>query len=98
MRERSGLSHLRAGRRAGFAARMLARGGDGGDIRSVTTPTPTSPTTGALDAILKPRTIAVVGASRAPNTIGHQIVANLVERGFTGAVYPVNPKAHAVCA
>jgi acetyl coenzyme A synthetase (ADP forming)-like protein len=53
---------------------------------------------GALDAILKPRTIAVVGASRTPNTIGHQIVANLVGNGFTGAVYPVNPKARAIHA
>ena len=46
--------------------------------------------------ILKPRTIAVVGASRSPNTIGHQILANLVHRGFTGSVFPVNPKASAV--
>ena len=53
---------------------------------------------GALDAILKPRSIAVVGASRAANTIGHQIVANIVGCGFTGAVYPVNPKAHAIHA
>ena len=53
---------------------------------------------GALDAILKPRSIAVVGASRATNTIGHQIVANIVGCGFTGAVYPVNPKAHAIHA
>ena len=50
----------------------------------------------ALDAILKPRTIAVIGASRTPNTIGHQIMANLLRYGFTGAVYPVNPKAAAV--
>ena len=59
----------------------------------------TSPATpGALDAILKPRSIAVVGASRTASTIGHQIVANLVRHGFAGAVYPVNPKAHAVHA
>jgi acetyl coenzyme A synthetase (ADP forming)-like protein len=49
-----------------------------------------------LDMILKPRSIAVVGASRAPNTIGHQILANLVQRRFTGAVFPVNPKATSV--
>ncbi len=30
----------------------------------------------SLDPILAPRTIAVIGASRAPNTIGHQILAN----------------------
>ncbi len=50
----------------------------------------------ALDSILKPRAIAVVGASRSPNTIGHEILANLITRGFTGAVYPVNPSAHAI--
>lgn len=49
-----------------------------------------------LDAILKPRTVAVVGASRSPSTIGHQILANLLEHGFTGAVFPVNPHASAV--
>jgi acetyltransferase len=51
---------------------------------------------GALDAILKPRSIAVIGASRSPDTIGHQIVANLVRHGFTGAVHPVNPKAGSI--
>lgn len=50
-------------------------------------------TRGALDALLMPRAIAVIGASRTPDTIGHQVVANLVEHGFTGSVYPVNPKA-----
>jgi len=38
----------------------------------------------------------VIGASRTPNTIGHEIVANLVGYGFTGTVYPVNPKADAI--
>ena len=50
----------------------------------------------SLDPILKPRSIAVVGASRAEHTIGHQVVANLVLRGFTGALYPINPKAAAI--
>lgn len=49
-----------------------------------------------LDALLRPRSIAVVGASRTPNTIGHQILSNLLRHGYTGAVYPVNPTAHAV--
>jgi acetyl coenzyme A synthetase (ADP forming)-like protein len=52
--------------------------------------------TGSLDAILKPRAIAVVGASRAPHSIGQQVVTNLIDHGFTGAVYPVNPKAHSI--
>ncbi|TFG53582.1 MAG: hypothetical protein E4H37_02755 [Gemmatimonadales bacterium] len=50
----------------------------------------------ALDPILKPKTIAVIGASRSRYTIGHEILANLISRGFTGAVYPVNPHAHAI--
>ena len=49
-----------------------------------------------LDAILKPRTVAVIGASRSPAHIGHQVTANLVAHGFTGSVYPVNPSAAAI--
>jgi acyl-CoA synthetase (NDP forming) len=49
-----------------------------------------------LAPILSPRSIAVVGASRTPDTIGHQIVANLLRYGFTGAVYPVNPRAGSI--
>lgn len=49
-----------------------------------------------LDALLRPRSVAVVGASRTPDTIGYQILDNLVRHGFTGAVYPVNPSAASV--
>jgi acetyl coenzyme A synthetase (ADP forming)-like protein len=54
------------------------------------------PDPASLEPIMRPRSIAVLGASRSPNTIGHQILANLVQHGYTGAVYPVNPTAHAV--
>ena len=43
--------------------------------------------------ILRPSTIAVVGASRRPGTIGHEVVRNLLIGGFEGTVYPVNPSA-----
>jgi len=49
--------------------------------------------TRSLDPILSPQSIAVVGASRSPSTLGHQILANLVNYGFTGTVYPVTPSA-----
>jgi acetate---CoA ligase (ADP-forming) len=49
-----------------------------------------------LDPILRARSIAVVGASRQPGTIGYQVVANLVRHGYTGVVYPVNPKASSI--
>lgn len=52
----------------------------------------------ALHSLRAPRTIAVIGASRRADTIGHQITRNLLAHGFSGAVYPVNPGAHAVCS
>ena len=51
-----------------------------------------------LQSILAPRSIAVVGASRSPGTIGHEIVRNLIRCGFTGSLYPVNPNAKAICS
>jgi len=47
----------------------------------------------SLDPIIRPRSVAVIGASRQPNSIGWQIVDNLLRYGFQGAVYPINPKA-----
>ncbi len=49
-----------------------------------------------LDSLLRPRSIAVVGASRRPNTIGFQILDNLVRYGFNGPLYPVNPQAQVI--
>ena len=49
-----------------------------------------------LDPILRPKSIAVIGASRRPNTIGWQILHNLLEHGFQGPVYPINPKARSI--
>jgi len=50
----------------------------------------------SLTPILRPRAIAVIGASRQPATIGWQILDNLLANGFKGPVYPVNPKATAI--
>ncbi|HVX40096.1 MAG TPA: acetate--CoA ligase family protein [Gemmatimonadaceae bacterium] len=51
-----------------------------------------------LRPLLAPQSIAVVGASHRAGTIGNQIVRNLISYGYTGAVYPVNPRAASVCA
>lgn len=45
-----------------------------------------------IDSILKPRSVAVIGASSKPHTIGSDLMCRLVEYGFTGDIYPVNPK------
>ncbi len=49
-----------------------------------------------MDSFFSPGSVAVIGASRRPDTIGYQIVDNLVRHGYTGVVYPVNPHAVAV--
>ena len=45
-----------------------------------------------LDKIMKPRAIAVIGASTKAHTIGSDIMKRLQEYGFKGKIYPVNPK------
>jgi acetyltransferase len=46
----------------------------------------------SLDPLFKPRSVAIIGASARPYTIGHRILTNLMEHGFTGPLFPVNPK------
>lgn len=50
----------------------------------------------SIERMVRPRSVAVIGAGRDPGNIGHAIVRNLVTGGFTGAVYPVNPNATAI--
>ena len=45
-----------------------------------------------LDPLFSPRAVAVVGASNRELTIGYRIIENLLDFGFRGEVYPVNPK------
>lgn len=47
----------------------------------------------AIDALLNPRSIAVIGASAAPEKAGGRRWKTLVEGGFKGPLYPVHPKA-----
>ena len=46
-----------------------------------------------LDAIFNPQSVAVVGASTRPNTVGNDLLRNLVRDKYIGKIYPVNPKA-----
>jgi acetyl coenzyme A synthetase (ADP forming)-like protein len=49
-----------------------------------------------LKPIFYPRSIAVVGASRTPGKMGHEILRNIIEHGFKGEIYPVNPEADSI--
>jgi acetyl coenzyme A synthetase (ADP forming)-like protein len=56
---------------------------------------------GEMGTFLSPRSVAVIGASRDPTSIGGQLFENLLMAEFQGPVYPVNPKSsvvHAVVA
>ncbi len=50
----------------------------------------------SLEPVFRPRSVAVIGASRNPESIGWALVDNLLRFGFQGAVFPVNPRARAV--
>lgn len=45
-----------------------------------------------LVSLFKPSSIAVVGASKTPGKIGNAIIRNLLNSGYQGTIYPVNPK------
>ncbi|HTA20835.1 MAG TPA: CoA-binding protein, partial [Polyangia bacterium] len=55
-----------------------------------------STTTLPLDALFRPRAVAVIGASRHRGTIGGELFHNLATRDFAGAIYPVNRSADIV--
>jgi len=50
----------------------------------------------ALDSIFAPKSVAVVGATETPGTVGRTIVWNLISSSFGGTIYPVNPKRPSV--
>ncbi len=44
-----------------------------------------------LESLFSPKSVAVIGASRTPGKVGHDILENLVKGGFQGTIIPVNP-------
>jgi acetyltransferase len=50
----------------------------------------------SLEALFRPRSVAVLGASRHPEKLGHRLLKNLLEYGFDGRVLPVNPSGEAI--
>ena len=49
-----------------------------------------------LDGLFRPRSIAVIGASENPFSIGHIVIKNLSEHGFRGPIFPINPKSRSI--
>jgi len=46
-----------------------------------------------LDYFFRPKSVAIIGASRDPKKIGHVIFRNFVEGKFSGRIFPINPNA-----
>ncbi len=44
-----------------------------------------------LNSLLTPKSVAVVGASATPGKIGYSVMKNLIEGGYKGKIYPINP-------
>lgn len=54
-------------------------------------------TENAIDLMLNPRSVAIVGASNEPGKRGNRAVRILLDDGYAGHVYPVNPREAEVC-
>ncbi len=46
-----------------------------------------------LDSLFRPKSVAVIGASTKELHIGNRVIKNLLDFGFKGEIYPINPKA-----
>ena len=50
-----------------------------------------------LEHLFAPRSVAVIGASLSPRSVGATVLRNVLAAGFKGPVYPVNPKYDTLC-
>jgi acetyltransferase len=53
-------------------------------------------TIASLQPLLKPKAVAIIGAARNPGTIGNLLMRCILQSGYSGIVYPVNPNTEAV--
>lgn len=50
----------------------------------------------SMNRIMKPRAIAVIGASNEEGKIGNSVMKNLINGGYKGTIFPINPKSDTV--
>ena len=50
----------------------------------------------AMQRIMNPRSVAVIGASAEDGKIGNSVMKNLINGGYRGAIYPIHPKAQEI--
>ena len=44
-----------------------------------------------MEKLFRPSSVAVIGASQKKGKIGHDVLLNLIEYGYKGKIYPINP-------
>ena len=103
--ERENRSMIEVFRRSGFPVKETFDGGFV-EVDFAVAPTQSSVelseirdrvfTAASLRPFFKPNAVAVVGASRNPQSIGYRLLDALISSRFQGAVYPVNPNARVV--
>lgn len=49
-----------------------------------------------MKKLFNPKSIAVIGASRQEGKVGHSVLKNLLQYGYPGKIYPINPKAEEI--
>jgi acetyltransferase len=49
-----------------------------------------------LNNFFNPQSLAVIGASESKGKVGHAVIKNIIDFGFPGKIYPVNPKAEKI--
>jgi acetyltransferase len=50
----------------------------------------------SLESFFNPKSVAIIGASRQKGKVGYEILANLIQGGYPGKIYPVNPNADVI--
>ncbi len=49
-----------------------------------------------LDAIFRPRSVAVIGASNTPGKVGYILTRNMIESGYSGTIWPINLRSNLI--
>ncbi|MFW6216407.1 MAG: CoA-binding protein, partial [Desulfohalobiaceae bacterium] len=49
-----------------------------------------------LHSFFNPQSIAIIGASAQEGKIGHSVLQNLIQSGYPGQIFPVNPKSQEI--
>jgi len=49
-----------------------------------------------ISYFFKPKSIAVIGASATPGKVGYNVLKNIIDSGYKGKLYPINPKTEKI--